>query len=254
MVKHFLFFIGYPRSGHSLIASLIDAHPNILISMEWGALTHLKLGYRKAQIYYSISRLSKIFTEKLHNRWTGYSYRVEGQYQGKYEDLLVIGDKLAGQSSLMLRQDPGLLDQLSREVAGLKIIHVIRNPFDIISTMRKRSMEKVGNPHAGKGLDFFSDRFFERVEVVQKLKESGNFNLHDVYHEAFISDPRKGLKNIMEFLEIDYTNEYIESCANIVFENPHKSRLEANWDPELKEKVQKKIDACDFLSKYTFES
>lgn len=31
-VKKFVFFIGYARSGHSIIASLLDAHPNIVMA------------------------------------------------------------------------------------------------------------------------------------------------------------------------------------------------------------------------------
>ena len=30
-VNCFLFFVGYARSGHSIIASMIDAHPNVVI-------------------------------------------------------------------------------------------------------------------------------------------------------------------------------------------------------------------------------
>ena len=34
-VEKFVFFIGYPRSGHSIIASLMDAHPNIVIAHQY---------------------------------------------------------------------------------------------------------------------------------------------------------------------------------------------------------------------------
>ena len=42
-IESFIIFVGYPRSGHSLIAALLDAHPEIVISMEWGALSHLRM-------------------------------------------------------------------------------------------------------------------------------------------------------------------------------------------------------------------
>ena len=31
-VKKFFFFLGWPRSGHSIVASLLNAHPNIVVS------------------------------------------------------------------------------------------------------------------------------------------------------------------------------------------------------------------------------
>ena len=34
-VEKFVLFVGYPRSGHSLIASVMDAHPDIVIAHEY---------------------------------------------------------------------------------------------------------------------------------------------------------------------------------------------------------------------------
>ena len=34
-VNHFLFFVRYARSGHSIIASMLDAHPNVVIAHEY---------------------------------------------------------------------------------------------------------------------------------------------------------------------------------------------------------------------------
>jgi hypothetical protein len=33
-VRTFILFVGYPRSGHSLIGSIMDAHPNVIIAHE----------------------------------------------------------------------------------------------------------------------------------------------------------------------------------------------------------------------------
>ena len=33
-VQHFVFFIGYARSSHSIIGSLLDAHPNVVIAKQ----------------------------------------------------------------------------------------------------------------------------------------------------------------------------------------------------------------------------
>ena len=34
-VNCFLFFVGYARSGHSIIASMLDTHPNVVIPNEY---------------------------------------------------------------------------------------------------------------------------------------------------------------------------------------------------------------------------
>lgn len=34
-IETFVMFIGYPRSSHSLVGSILDAHPEIIISNEY---------------------------------------------------------------------------------------------------------------------------------------------------------------------------------------------------------------------------
>ena len=40
-VKTFVFFLGYPHSGHSIVGSLMDGHPQIVISNELDLFTKL---------------------------------------------------------------------------------------------------------------------------------------------------------------------------------------------------------------------
>ncbi|PSO51862.1 MAG: hypothetical protein BRC34_14235, partial [Cyanobacteria bacterium QH_1_48_107] len=51
-VDKYCMFIGYPRSGHSLVGSLLDAHPNIIIAHELNALNFVDMGFNQQQIYY----------------------------------------------------------------------------------------------------------------------------------------------------------------------------------------------------------
>lgn len=252
-IRSFLLFIGYPRSGHTLIASLLDAHPEILVSIEWAVLAHLKNGYRKNGIFYSIEKFSRLYTERLSNVWTGYSYRVEGQTQGHSDSIRIIGDKLAGQTSKILIEHPGLLDRLSIETGlGLKLIHVIRNPYDTISTVSRRALEKSPDPTSRPDLEGFSQKYFERVELVESIKKEKRFQVFDLYHEDFIKDPAGGLKELMQFLAIEAEEGYIESCSSIVYQSPNRSREQYTWPDELVADVHDKIKRCEFLKRYTF--
>ena len=49
-VKTFCMFIGYPRSGSTLIGSLLDAHPNIIIAHELDVFRYIRAGFNKRQI------------------------------------------------------------------------------------------------------------------------------------------------------------------------------------------------------------
>ncbi len=61
-------FIGYPRSGHSLIGSLLDAHPNIIISHELNVLKKLYMGWKEQRIYTEIRLFLRELTLFCHKR------------------------------------------------------------------------------------------------------------------------------------------------------------------------------------------
>lgn len=149
-LKYYCLFIGTGRSGHSLIASLIDAHPNAIISNELNVLKYFIKGFGKNQLFSMILENSRRQSEKGRS-WTGYSYSVESQMQGSFTKLFVIGDKKGGISTELLRGNFDLLVKISKRWnLELKLIHVIRNPYDIhnkiVSVFEDQSLikKKVG--------------------------------------------------------------------------------------------------------------
>ena len=51
-VKNYVMFIGYPRSGHTLVGFLLDAHPNVMIASQTGALRYLRHGFNMQQTFH----------------------------------------------------------------------------------------------------------------------------------------------------------------------------------------------------------
>lgn len=257
-IKYFCMFIGYPRSGHSLIAALLDAHPEVVMGMEWGVLPHLNMGYKKYQIIYSLINNSRQFSKKENNIWTGYSYRVEGQWQGRYQQIRVIGDKLGGRTSLMIQEDPLLIERMKKSLGyPIKWIHVIRNPFDTITTMTRRRLEKQNawteNADPEELIPSIS-AYFKRVEAVNWFRGKSHQDIMDVYHEDFIACPKKELKRLMEFLGLDALPDYLASCSSLVYKKPHRSRELIRWTPELIKQVEERINLYEFLKRYHYDS
>ena len=131
-VERYCMFVGYPRSGHTLIGSLLNAHPEMVIAHELDALAHVQAGFSRGQIFALLLDRDCAYNEAGRSS-QGYTYDVPGQWQGRFEKLRVIGDKKGGRSSMRLRANPDLLGQV-RRVIGLpmRIIHEVRNPFDNI--------------------------------------------------------------------------------------------------------------------------
>jgi hypothetical protein len=142
-VETYIMFVGYPRSGHSLVGALLNAHPSMMISHELDVLKFLQRNAGRNQIFSMIWRRNEEFVKGGY-RWADYDYEVPGLRQDRCEVLEVIGDKKGGASALRLVEHPDLIERLRGTVkVPIRIIHVTRNPFDnivTISTREKRSL------------------------------------------------------------------------------------------------------------------
>src|ERR1019366_10660260 len=100
-VERFCFFIGYPRSCHTLLASLIDANPEVVIANELDALRYVAHGFRRSQVYGLLLWHEQRFTAR--GRKQGeFDYAVPGGHQGAATRLRVIGDKRGNGSAIRL--------------------------------------------------------------------------------------------------------------------------------------------------------
>ena len=97
-VESFVLFVGYPRSGHSLVGAILDSHPEIIIPHEFDLLTKFNRFFndpneesrgRRLRIFsklHTVSRRQAMFGNRSPNYTLGYSYHIPGSWQGKYRN------------------------------------------------------------------------------------------------------------------------------------------------------------------------
>lgn len=249
-IQTYCMFIGYPRSGHSLVGSLVDAHPNIIVAHELDALQFIYARFSKRQIYYLLLENSCAFG-KAGRKSRSYSYEVSNQWQGRFNKLQVIGDKHGEGTTLRLRACPWLLQRLRSVIdVEIKLIHTIRNPYDNISAISMKTKRH------GRSLDLREsiEYYFSPCETVADVKKQiKSDDLFELRHESFIDSPKTYLKEICHFLGVNAPNDYLNSCASIVFKSSHKSRYDVQWSRELTDIVKNGIDRFPFLEGYSYE-
>jgi hypothetical protein len=245
-VETYCMFLGYPRSGSSIIGALLDAHPEMIFAHELNSLRFIRAGFSKNQLFYLLIKKSRDFAGR-GSTWSGYRYQVPNQWNGRYSRLRVIGDKKAGDSAFLLRKHPEYIDKLRKVVeVPVKFIHVIRNPYDVISTRSIKS---------GTSLEASIDYFFYRCESVssnRRLLERES--IIDIRLEEFIKNPESGLISLCRFLGVPANDDYIHDAAGIVFASPNKSRLSVEWPDNLKQLVVDRASHFPFLSGYNFDA
>lgn len=246
-VRTYCMFIGLPRSGHSLIGALLDAHPNMVIAHELDALKYIRMGFSERQIYYLLLGKSQSFVQA-GSLWLDDSYKVPNQWQGRVDKKLqVIGDKKGGGSAITLSSNLELLQRLHKTINHeIKFILVIRNPYDTISSILKLSP----NANLNKCITVYFS-LCESVANVKRQIERGN--LLEIRHESFIENPRTCLKKLCHFLGTEVSNDYLTDCASIVFKSPRKRRHQTPWNRQSIDLVRNEIDKFNFLHGYSYE-
>ena len=250
-VNTFCMFIGHAKSGGTMIGSLLDAHGNMIFADETEVLGYVSSGFSRDQIFHLLLKGSR--REALKGRVTArrlapYSFEVPGQWQGRYEKLQVIGHSKAGPSTGKLSRSPTLLEGLQKVMVGvnIKIIHVIRNPYDPISYMMIRGKRSFANA---------IDHYFNYCKTLTLLREQlDDSTLIAVKYNVFVRNPQEQLGAICQFLGLEADVDYLDACASIMYASPKRDRQMVEWDVKNIEIVQNKIDQVEFLAGYTFEN
>jgi len=253
-LKTYVMFIGYERSGHSLIGEFLDAHPDVVIAHEMDVLRLSKLGVGRDHLFKMILEHSKGFDEN--GKLWGYSNKsVPGQWNGKYRKLKVIGDKQGGKSTLRLANDQKLLEKTQKKMKGMnfKVIHYIRHPFDTI-VARAKQYHKV-DELSQKLLSEEVDKFIMKLKTTQDLRRvyGDSVELINMKHEDFVADPVKQLATLCEFIGVEPEPNYLKACADIVFDSPRQRRHEVDWSEDLIKKVESQVKKDQHSNDYRFE-
>jgi hypothetical protein len=250
-VRTYCLFIGHARSGHSVIGALLDAHRQIVISDELDALRYLRAGFTRGQLLYGSVEIARRQAANLRRKQGRggkmYSYHVPDGWQGRAEDLRVVGDSQAGWTTRRLSADPGLLERLRRRMAPsqVRFVHVVRNPYDNIATMMLRG---------GRTFDSAFAQYAANCEAIVPLTERiGSERLLRVRHEGLVADPRGTLAELCGFLGVEADEPYLAAASAQVYRSPARSRTEVEWRPDDDRRVRDLIGRFDFLAGYARE-
>lgn len=238
-------FVGYPRSGHSLIGAMLTAHPDAMVSHELDALQYVAAGCSRRQLFQLIRARDLWFAER-EGQWTQYKYAVPGQWQGRIRSLRVIGDKKGGLTSEKFSRRPELVDKLEATV-GLPVhyVHIVRNPYDNISTMARRARSSVGEQ---------VERYFRMVAACDAVRgRTEPTRWFDGSHEELIAAPEPLLERLASFLGLTPEPDWIEACAGVVFDSPSRSRDKIEWPDSVRREVAARAADQPQLAGYSFK-
>jgi hypothetical protein len=245
-VERVFFLIGYPRSGSTLIGSMLNAHPNMVIAHESDLFRYVRPGMTRNQLFAILLRRDQQFAD-VDRRWNGFDYALDQGDQGQFETLRVIGDKHAGRAARRIHENPVLLDRFRRVVkVPIKVLHIIRNPFDnVASIAHNRDLT------LSRSIEIYRDLGVAVDDVRERLQPG---ELSEIRYEEFTKNPTEALINLCRFIGVDAPDGYVEACATLADPGGRRSRSRFEWAVHERRAVVDIIAARSVLSGYTFDT
>ena len=269
-IETFLFFIGWPRSGHSIIGSMLDAHPNVIIAHEYTIFSRLiedeenQLSNRSTlfnRLYKNSYKMANIGSRTSSRNKKGYTLSMEGTWQGRFTNLKVIGDKSGGRTTKMYGRNHQQIKELYQQLKAtvkvpVKVVQVIR--LIATQTLYMGCPIPITKINATATHRYTNFRILRRA-ITTLLKDSRALNnmVHDiglsplqVHSEDLIAQPVETISNICQFLNLDCSKEYLQMCAEKTFTKSSASRYLVTWDLSDVSALKQSIMKFPFFQRY----
>jgi hypothetical protein len=246
-VEKVFFLVGYPRSGSTLIGSLLNAHPEMVIAHESDIFRYVKPGVTRSQLFAILLERDRLFAAA-GRQFNGFDYALPGASQGAYDRLRVIGDKHAGRPARRIHENPELLDRFRKTVrVPLRVLQINRNPYDMIaSRVRKPTMIPVD-----EGIEIYRKLGVAVEDVRTRLDPT---ELYELRYEDFTADPERRLRDICAFIGVKTPPGYAEAGAALIEGGGRRGRDMIPWSAAQKVDVETMIEARPALAGYSYES
>jgi hypothetical protein len=168
-------------------------------------------------------------------------HQIDGQLKANRQGVTLIGDKKgAGTTAQFAQHGVDYLRQFRAFLSvPIKMIHVIRNPFDITAAGVVRGRTALP----------------ELLPTVAALRATCRSDQWlDVYYEDLVEHPDTELARLLVFLGLEVLEAHRDACTRYLFRSPHRRRFEISWTRETRGTVEAIIDRYDFLRRYSWES
>jgi hypothetical protein len=244
-VTGFVLIVGNARSGSSLLGAVLDAHPTAVVANETDGSVNLWRDLAGPQI------LRLIYETAARNAAAGrpsegYRYQIGPPPQSK-SDIRLAGDKTWNPALLMLHGNPGFLPSLEERLGvPVRLVHVIRNPFDTIATMHRRS---------GASLEDRTRWYFMHCDAAAALQERlPATRFLDSHHADLLAEPTAELCRLGEFLGLPTCDDHRAAVTRLLYDRPRRTADSVPWTAGQIAGVARRMAQFDFLHRYLDET
>ncbi len=191
-----VFLIGFPRSGTTLLDTILRTHKRIKVIEEKNLVDQLinKLNKIHNDDYLKLETLTLEIKSECRNLYFESRKKLLG-----YDDNAIYIDKMPLNILYVV--------ELKKIFPRAKFILALRNPFDVVLSCFMQPFQ----PNDAMS-NFFNLRdtseFYDLVmELWKKYEDNLNLDLHIVKYENVVGDFESTIKNLIKFLNVDWSED-----------------------------------------------
>ena len=208
--KESIFIVGMPRSGSTLLESILSINPEVYDLGESDIFEESFLDYKKdkqnlnlAEIYWKKIKNHNIYKNKTTNK-NLYNYLYTGI--------------------------------IANDIPNAKIIHCYRNPLDNILSIYRAHFTR-GNQYSSSLMDC-AKVYLNQDMIMNTYKSRYRSQIYDLNYESLVSNPEKEIRSLIIWLCWDWSDAYLSphlnqrsvfTASNIQVRSPINSKSIGGW-------------------------
>lgn len=234
--KPLIFIVGVGRSGTSLLQSMLASHPKIKFLPETAYIRRYLTNKELNFIFENCgkdSAMEVLEKDSLLNRLDMNIKELINPALEKhkrldlaiYEEILEASD--SGEVIYLGDKDPKLIEHLpmlKRLFSRAHVIHIIRDPRDVLTSKKKAEWSKSGHPIK----HIFANRAQLKIGRKNGPKYFGE-RYKEIFYEKLIGFPRETLEDICNFLNLEFSESMLSFSGEA---KRLVSKSEMSWKKE----------------------
>lgn len=228
-----IFLVGCPRSGTTILQSLLASHPEVISFPESKFFQYLL--YNKLVKKFP-DRLSAFFKDEINRPELLQNFDNSQSTELKVSWFVGVLDSLAAedQKSIWLEKTPEhiyFIQDIERFLPDVKFIHILRNGMDTIASLYEATRIPSELWGDGWNLKHCIKRWKQAVLISHKYVNNSNHRL--VKYEDLLENKTKFLADICDFLGVEYDSKMLDYQVNAA-----KLSLNAPWHKGIERDIQ----------------
>ena len=211
--KQSIFIVGMPRSGSTLLESILSINREVGDLGEVNIFEEALLEWKQTILIHKQSSLSNLYFQKLKS--------------------LNINKKITTNKCLYNYQYTGFI---LKHISNVSIIHCFRNPLDNILSMYRANFAG-GNEYSSSLVDC-AEVYLDHDLLMSEYKSRYPGKIYNLNYDLLVTQPDQEIRSLISWLGWDWNNAYLSpnlnnrtvtTASNVQVRSPINSRSIGGW-------------------------